>query len=43
MSPGTIVFHRDMILPIPFLADLHALQQRRQLRVDNRLLEENRR
>ena len=41
-SPGSIVFNRDMVLPIPYLADLHALQTQRQLKVDRRLLQENR-
>ena len=31
-----------MVLPIPYLADLHALQVQRQLKVDQRLLQENR-
>ncbi len=40
-SPGAIVFNRDMFLPIPLLADLQALRQRRQQRVDYNLLQEN--
>ena len=31
ISQGALVFHRDMILDIPLLADLHALHQRRQV------------
>ena len=41
-TPGSIVFNRDMILDIPFVADLHALQQRRQALIDKRLVESNR-
>ena len=43
MSPGSLVFYCDMFLPIPFLANLHAIKQQRQLRVDTRLLAENQR
>jgi hypothetical protein len=42
-SPGSLVFHRDMFLPIPLLADIHALQQRRQLKVNQALLQQNKR
>ena len=42
-TPGALVFNRDMVLPMPYLADLYALQLRRQLKVDQRLLRENRR
>ena len=41
MSPGSIVFGRDMFLPIPVIANLQALQQKRQLRVDQNLLKSN--
>ena len=34
ISPGAIVFQRDMVMDIPLLADLHALHQRRQLIID---------
>ena len=40
-TPGALVFGRDMILNIPLVADLHAIQQRRQQIVDQRLLEAN--
>ena len=32
------MFHRDVFLPVPLIADLQALQQRRQLKVDQDLL-----
>lgn len=34
ISPGAIVFHRDMMLPIPILADYNLLRQRRQAVID---------
>ena len=37
ISPGALVFHRDMILNIPLLADLHQLHTRRQIIIDERL------
>eukprot|EP00977_Amphora_coffeiformis_P021539 scaffold9447_cov94-Amphora_coffeaeformis.AAC.1 len=43
MAPGAAVFQRDMILPIPLIANVQALQQRRQLKVDANLLAANRR
>jgi hypothetical protein len=42
MSPGALAFNRDMILDIPLQADLYALQEKRQLLVDKRLMEANR-
>ena len=36
ISPGALVFHRDMILNIPLLADLHQLHTRRQIIIDER-------
>ena len=40
-SPGSIAFHRDMFLNIPFLADLEALRQKRQLIIDENLRKAN--
>ena len=34
VSPGAIVFQRDMLLPIPMITDIERLRQRRQLRID---------
>jgi hypothetical protein len=42
-SPGSIVFQRDMLLPIPVLANIQALQQRRQLKVNQELFRQNQR
>ena len=41
LSPGSIAFNRDMLLDIPFQADLIMLQQKRQQQIDNRLIREN--
>jgi transposase InsO family protein len=41
ISPGAIVFQRDMVMDIPLLADFHALHQRRQLIIDERLRRAN--
>ena len=41
MSPGAIVFNRDMLLNIPLIADLHAMQQRRQKLIDDNLIRAN--
>ena len=35
VSPGTLVFNRDMLLPIPVVADLHLIRQRRQAVIDD--------
>ena len=35
MSPGSIVFHRDMLLPIPLLADYNLLREHRQAVIDD--------
>jgi transposase InsO family protein len=43
MSPGSLVFSRDMFLPIPLLADIEAIKQQRQLKVDTNLLRQNKR
>ena len=37
ISPGALVFHRDMILNIPLLADVHQLHARQQIIIDERL------
>ena len=42
VSPGAMVFHRDMILDIPVVADLNLIQQKRQALVDERLMQANR-
>ena len=42
LSPGTVVFGRDMLLDLPFVADILALRDLRQRQVDQRLLEANR-
>ena len=34
ISPGALVFHRDMLLPIPILADFERLRERRQALID---------
>ena len=41
ISPGALVFHRDMILNIPLIADLHQLHARRQIIIDERLRRAN--
>jgi len=38
ISPGSLVFHRDMFLDIPIIADLHLLQQNRQVLIDKQLM-----
>jgi hypothetical protein len=42
ISPGALVFHRDMILDIPIIADLQLLQQQRQALIDRNLMRANR-
>ena len=37
MSPGAVVFQRDMILNIPLITDLFHLHERRQITIDERL------
>ena len=41
LSPGSIVFHRDMYLDIPLHADVLVLHENRQKLIDSRLLEAN--
>ncbi len=43
VSPGALVFGRDMLLPIPVLTDYNLIRQRRQTLIDNNNLRENRR
>ena len=40
-SPSVIAFHRDMILNIPFLADLALIRNRRQVLIDEQLRRAN--
>ena len=41
VSPGALVFHRDMILDLPFVADLLLLRDKRQALIDYNLRREN--
>ena len=43
VTPGSIVFHRDMLLDIPVIADLQALQQRRQHKINYNAQRSNKR
>ena len=43
VSPGAIVFHRDMLLPIPIISDLALLRNKRQNSINKSALKENRR
>jgi len=40
-SPGAVVFHRDMLLPLPLIVDLEVLRQRRQVLIDENLRRQN--
>jgi hypothetical protein len=40
-APGALAFQRDMFLNLPFIADVRAVQQRRQLLVDQNLQRQN--
>ena len=40
-SPGTLAFHRDMLLNIPLLVDFELIRQRRQALIDKNLLRAN--
>jgi hypothetical protein len=42
-SPGALAFQRDMLLDIPLIADLHAIQHRRQLKINSALQINNKR
>ena len=41
ISPGALVFHRDMFLDIPYVADLLLLRDKRQALIDYNLRREN--
>ena len=43
ISPGAMVFHRDMLQPVPLLVDLQQLRQKRQAVIDYNNMRENRR
>ena len=43
LSPGSIAFHRDMLLPIPIISDAALLRQKRQNVIDKNVLNKNRR
>ena len=43
VSPGSIVFHRDMLLPLPIIVDLQQLRHKRQVLIDANNLRENKR
>jgi hypothetical protein len=42
ISAGALVFHRDMFLDIPIIADLQLLQQQQQALIDKNLMRDNR-
>jgi hypothetical protein len=41
-TPGAMAFHRDMIMNIPFIADLNLIRKHRQQLIDKRLIVSNR-
>ena len=41
VSPGSIVFHCDMLLPIPITTNLQLLREKRQAVIDKNNLTEN--
>jgi hypothetical protein len=43
LSPGALSFQRDMLPPIPILADFELIRQRRQALIDYNTCRENRR
>ena len=43
VSPGALVFNRDMLLPIPIITDLQNIRTRRQRQIDLDHLRNNRR
>jgi hypothetical protein len=43
VSPGALVFGRDMLLPIPVLTDYNLIRERRQTLIDRNNLRENQR
>jgi hypothetical protein len=40
-SPGSLVFNRDMFLNLPLIADWHAITQKREHLIHEKLLREN--
>ena len=40
-SPGSMAFHRDMVLNIPLIVDFELLRQRRQILIDRNLAKAN--
>jgi hypothetical protein len=40
-SPGSLVFNRDMFLNIPFIADWHAITQKREHLINVKIVNEN--
>lgn len=42
ISPGALIFHRDMILDIPLIAGLHVLRRNRQAIIDRNFFQANR-
>ena len=42
-SPGVLVFQRDMLFDIHVIADLNAVRDKRQLQIDNNLIQYNKR
>ena len=43
VSPGSLVFNQDMLLPIPIISDMQRIRNRRQLLTDNAAIAENNR
>ena len=43
VSPGSLAFNRDMLLPIPIISDMQRIRTRRQLLTDNAAIAENNR
>ena len=41
ISPGALVFRRDMFLDLPIMVDLVRIQQRRQLMIDENRMRQN--
>ena len=41
ISPGALVFRRDVFLVLPIMVDLVRIQQRRQLMIDENLMRQN--
>ena len=41
LAPGSLAFHRDMILNIPLVVDFELLRQRRQALIDKNLIRAN--